>query len=185
MNETTIKIGGLWANTDKNGQQYLSGYLGEAKLLIFTNSYHETGTNQPTHIMYLAPKPAETPAVRGTASGGENGEWRNKAATRNREELGTDNVGGANDGTDFADPFDDDAPAPAPKYRWLRSHKGVVKIEYRGTLDSICRDLKAAGMASRVLPARDGVAALVLSGSPQQTIGTNGEWVEQVVNYHD
>lgn len=48
-----VKLGGLWMN-EKSGMNYLSGYLGSAKLLIFSNKYHSKDTD-PKYIMYVAP----------------------------------------------------------------------------------------------------------------------------------
>lgn len=49
-----IPLGGLWVNETKDGQQYLSGYLGQAKLLIFINQYKQEDKH-PDYVMYVAP----------------------------------------------------------------------------------------------------------------------------------
>lgn len=50
-----IKLGGLWANKDKNGKTFLTGKLSPTvKIVIFQNQYRES-ENHPTHILYLAP----------------------------------------------------------------------------------------------------------------------------------
>ena len=51
-----MKMGGLWSHTDKNQKKYLTGYMGDLKIMIFENQYFEEGTNKPTHIMYLGEK---------------------------------------------------------------------------------------------------------------------------------
>jgi hypothetical protein len=49
-----IKVTGLWANKDKNGNQYLSGNLTPTiKILIFKNSYKSTDKH-PDYIMSFA-----------------------------------------------------------------------------------------------------------------------------------
>lgn len=50
-----IQISGLWLNETKDGKKYMSGYMGEAKILIFRNEYKES-ENQPDYRMYIAPK---------------------------------------------------------------------------------------------------------------------------------
>lgn len=47
-----IKITGLWSNTDKNGNTYLSGKLGDANIKIFANNYKQEDKH-PDMIMYL------------------------------------------------------------------------------------------------------------------------------------
>lgn len=54
MASDLIKLGGLWANKDRDGKTYLTGKLSPTtKILIFPNKFRET-ENQPTHIMYLS-----------------------------------------------------------------------------------------------------------------------------------
>jgi len=50
-----VSLGGLWQQTDKNGNKYLSGSLGFAKLLIFPNR-NKTHDNQPDYNMLLVEK---------------------------------------------------------------------------------------------------------------------------------
>ena len=51
-----VSLGGLWQQTDKNGNKYLSGSLGAfAKLLIFPNS-KKTSDNAPDYNMMLVEK---------------------------------------------------------------------------------------------------------------------------------
>lgn len=54
-NNDMMKLGGLWANKDKDGNTYLTGKLSPGvKILIFKNKYRES-ENHPTHLLYLAP----------------------------------------------------------------------------------------------------------------------------------
>ena len=50
-----VQITGLWSNVDKNGKKYLSGYMGNAKVLILENGFKEE-EKQPDYILYVAPK---------------------------------------------------------------------------------------------------------------------------------
>lgn len=52
-NDAMVSLGGLWLNRDKNGKLYFSGYLGNAKLMIFKNERKEKD-NQPDYYMMLA-----------------------------------------------------------------------------------------------------------------------------------
>lgn len=54
MSDDKIKLTGLWRNTSANGEEYFSGSLGSAKVLVFGNRYKETDKH-PDLIMYLAP----------------------------------------------------------------------------------------------------------------------------------
>lgn len=47
-----IQITGLWLNEDKNGNPYFTGYMGNAKLLIFKNQYKEE-EKHPDYIMSI------------------------------------------------------------------------------------------------------------------------------------
>ena len=49
-----VKIGGLWKNTGKKGD-YLQGYLGMGKILIFPNGYKK-GERDPDYYMFVAEK---------------------------------------------------------------------------------------------------------------------------------
>lgn len=54
-----IKISGLWLNTDKNGTTYMSGYLGDAKIIIYKNKYKTSENKQPDYNFYIAEKQRE------------------------------------------------------------------------------------------------------------------------------
>jgi hypothetical protein len=59
--EAKIPLAGLWRNETKDGKTYLSGYLGEAKILIFPNGFKET-EKQPDYRMYLVENKREKQA---------------------------------------------------------------------------------------------------------------------------
>ena len=51
-----IKVGGLWKNKDKNGNDYFSGnFTYGTKLLVMTNSYKDKD-NDPDYMFYIAQK---------------------------------------------------------------------------------------------------------------------------------
>ena len=48
-----IKIGGLWKNKDKNGNDYFSGsFTYGTKLLVMSNTYKEKD-NDPDYMVYI------------------------------------------------------------------------------------------------------------------------------------
>lgn len=51
-----VQLGGLWESQDKNGNLVLSGYLGNAQLKIFKNTF-KNADNQPDFRMYVSEKP--------------------------------------------------------------------------------------------------------------------------------
>ena len=54
-----VSLGGLWQQKDKNGNKYLSGSLGFARMLIFPNRNKTEGSNQPDYNMVLVEKPRD------------------------------------------------------------------------------------------------------------------------------
>ena len=55
MANDLLKLGGLWKNTDKNGNEYLSGnFTPFTKLQIFENSYKKNPSD-PDYVMRLVP----------------------------------------------------------------------------------------------------------------------------------
>lgn len=63
------KLTGLWKNTNKDGQTYLSGSLGLAKLLVLPNGFKK-GEKDPDYYAFLVTpekkdKPATTTPDRG------------------------------------------------------------------------------------------------------------------------
>lgn len=54
-----IELTGLWKSKTKGGAMMLTGYIGNARLRIFKNSYKEK-EGQPDYIAYVtAPPPKE------------------------------------------------------------------------------------------------------------------------------
>ena len=51
-----VSLGGLWKQRDKNGNEYFSGSLGFARMLIFPNNKKTGGSNQPDYNMMLVEK---------------------------------------------------------------------------------------------------------------------------------
>jgi hypothetical protein len=51
-----VRLGGLWQGKDRNGHAYLSGPVGQARLLVLRNGYKRAGKKDPDFIMYLAPQ---------------------------------------------------------------------------------------------------------------------------------
>jgi len=51
-----IQLCGLWENKDKNGEIYLSGYLGDARILVYKNKYREQNEKAPHYKVFLAEK---------------------------------------------------------------------------------------------------------------------------------
>lgn len=49
-----LKLTGLWQN-ESDGKTYLTGYLGDLRLVVFPNNYKEK-ENQPDFIMYVDEK---------------------------------------------------------------------------------------------------------------------------------
>ena len=58
-----IPLGGLWKNKSQNGTVYLSGYLGEAKILVFQVK-EKKNDNSPDYKMMLAPKKRDSESQR-------------------------------------------------------------------------------------------------------------------------
>lgn len=53
MSDPKIRLGGLWLHRSKHGTEYLSGRLGQARLLVFRND-RKRDDGQPDYVMYLA-----------------------------------------------------------------------------------------------------------------------------------
>ena len=74
-----VAIGALWKSKDKDGKTYLSGKMGDARLLVFENKFKEKDS-QPDFRVYVT-------------------------APRKREDEGTDQSGGWGDAPDDDVPF--------------------------------------------------------------------------------
>jgi uncharacterized protein (DUF736 family) len=68
-----INLGALWLNESKNGEKYMSGYLGEARLVIFKNK-HKEEDKHPDYKVFIAKgkKQEEYEKGSGDGSGGGN-----------------------------------------------------------------------------------------------------------------
>lgn len=56
MASDLLKIGGLWSNKDKKGNEYFSGdFTFGTKILIYKNTYKEKESD-PDYVAYLSPK---------------------------------------------------------------------------------------------------------------------------------
>lgn len=51
-----IQLSGMWVNFTKDGEQYLTGYMGNAKLVMFKNKYSSENENAPQWILYVTEK---------------------------------------------------------------------------------------------------------------------------------
>lgn len=55
MSTKMIKLGGLWRNVDREGNEYFSGNLNtSSRLMIFRNGYKKA-EKEPDFILYIAP----------------------------------------------------------------------------------------------------------------------------------
>tara|TARA_Y100001951_G_C11158347_1_gene193297 strand:+ start:359 stop:547 length:189 start_codon:yes stop_codon:yes gene_type:complete len=54
-----VKIGGLWKNKDKNGNDYFSGnFTYGTKMLVMTNTFKDK-ENDPDYMVYITKKDQE------------------------------------------------------------------------------------------------------------------------------
>jgi uncharacterized protein (DUF736 family) len=53
------RIGAMWRHTDKRGKQYLSGTVGDLKIVIFPNT-QKAGERSPDFIVFKSEMPANT-----------------------------------------------------------------------------------------------------------------------------
>lgn len=79
-----LQLTGLWENTTKDGRKYLSGRLGNAKVMVFANT-KKTDPKQPDYTLHLAeyerremPSQGQTPQFEDSRGTGLN---RKQAAT--------------------------------------------------------------------------------------------------------
>jgi len=66
MPDEMIKITGLWENETKDGKKYYSGYMGEAKILVFENGF-KTEDKHPAFNLYVAKKPKKDESDNGSS----------------------------------------------------------------------------------------------------------------------
>ena len=55
-NNNMIRVGGLWSNTTRSGGKYLSGSLGNARIVILPNDRKREGKNDPDYTLFIAPQ---------------------------------------------------------------------------------------------------------------------------------
>lgn len=51
-----VELFALWKNVSQSGETYLSGNLGNSKVLVLKNNRKEAGDNQPDYRVFVAPK---------------------------------------------------------------------------------------------------------------------------------
>ena len=57
MANDLTRLGGLWVNKDKNGNDYFSGDFSPfTKILIYKNTYKQDGSSEPDYTLNIAPK---------------------------------------------------------------------------------------------------------------------------------
>jgi hypothetical protein len=57
----SIKVGALWLQKDKNGKTYMSGNVGETKIVVFKNNYKKEDKHQDYLIYEKTGRKEETP----------------------------------------------------------------------------------------------------------------------------
>ena len=58
------RVCGLWKGQTKDGKTYLSGSLGNVRVLVFPNGFKKEGSNEPDFIVSVAPnQPKDKPAA--------------------------------------------------------------------------------------------------------------------------
>jgi len=65
-----MSIMGLWENTDKRGNKYLSGNLGGIRVLIFKNTYKQSD-REPDYRLNIAKRQPQEGGYNPQASAGE------------------------------------------------------------------------------------------------------------------
>ena len=50
-----VRLCGLWKKTSDRGTEYLSGNLGNGRLLVIPNE-HKSGPNDPDYLLYIKEK---------------------------------------------------------------------------------------------------------------------------------
>lgn len=58
-----LKLTGLWKNISTKGEEYFTGSMGSARIVIMKNTFKKEGSNEPDFTLYVTePKPkAEQP----------------------------------------------------------------------------------------------------------------------------
>lgn len=64
-----IRVMGLWENSDRRGNKYLSGNLTQnVRVMIFRNSYKQEGGRDPDYILYISQRTADERSGGGDAA---------------------------------------------------------------------------------------------------------------------
>jgi hypothetical protein len=66
-----LRVMGLWENTDKRGNKYLSGNIGSLRVMIFSNSFKQ-GEREPDYILYVSQRSQDE------RSGGQTPQFENE-----------------------------------------------------------------------------------------------------------
>jgi len=59
--DVKIRLAGLWQNKDRNGDLYLSGAIGQARLLVLRNTFKQPGEKTPDFNLYVVPREGARP----------------------------------------------------------------------------------------------------------------------------
>ena len=69
-----VRVMGLWENTDRKGNRYLSGNLtNSVRVMIFKNSYKAEGSRDPEYIVYVSQRSQDERQGGGQQGGGQGG----------------------------------------------------------------------------------------------------------------
>ncbi len=66
-----VPITGLWRQKREGKKDYLTGYMGNARIFVFLNERKEPGSNQPDFQMYVAKPPEKKQEAAKPAAEGE------------------------------------------------------------------------------------------------------------------
>jgi hypothetical protein len=69
MASDMVPITGLWKQHREGKKDYLTGYMGNARIFIFLNERKEPGSNQPDFSMYVAKPPEKKQEAKPAATG--------------------------------------------------------------------------------------------------------------------
>lgn len=61
-NNKPVSLCALWRNKSKNGTEFFTGKLGDARIIAFWND-RKTNENQPDLRIYVDPTPPQTPKL--------------------------------------------------------------------------------------------------------------------------
>ena len=85
-----MRVMGLWENTDRRGNKYLSGNLtANVRIMVFRNSYKQEGGRDPDYIVYAAPR---SPDERFSGQGGGQSFQQSGSDQSSQEPAGEDDI---------------------------------------------------------------------------------------------